>query len=134
MTISSGSETFLGTLNVDETTSVIATVRANAGPMAGENVITATISFKDSNNQEHQIEKILVLSTSSSVYPGAMTNGNTTTGLPNGFRINRTSTGLILFGVNVGSALPILLGAVVLIILAYFGYRWWVGKSKGDKK
>jgi len=134
MTISSGSETFLGTLNVDETNSVVATVRANAGSAAGENTITATISFKDSNNQEHQVEKILILSSSSSVYSGAMTNSNASTELTNGFRTNRTSTGLILLGVNVGNALPILLGAVVVIIVLYFGYRWWTGNGKGDKK
>jgi len=129
MTISEGSETFLGTLNVDETNSVIAKVRANAGSGTSGNIITATISFKDSNNQEHQVEKILVLGTSSSALPGAIINSNTSTGLSNEFRTNRTSTGLNLFGVNVGNVLPVLLGAIVLIIVLYFGYRWWTGKG-----
>jgi hypothetical protein len=139
MIISEGSETFLGTLNVDETSSAVAKVRAPVGPGGAENTVTATITFKDSNNQEHRVEKILVLGTASSALPGAIMNGSTSTAMQNGFRTNRTSTGLNILGVNVGNILPVLLGAIVLIIVAYFGYRWWKGKGgkkpdHGDKK
>jgi hypothetical protein len=118
--ITSGQETFIGTLNVDDTGSVIAKVRASQSAKTEDNAIVVTVSFKDSSNQEHKVEKTVYLSTSSSAFASSTsTSSNGTYQI----RTNGRDQGLI-------GLLPIGIGAVVLAVALFFGYKWWTGKGK----
>lgn len=119
VSITSGQETFVGTLNVDDTGTAIATVRASSNPTPADNAIIATITFKDSNNQVHTVEQTLFLTTSLTEASGSST---TTATYGNGtYRRPGTTSGIGL--------LPIGVGAVILIIVLYLVYRWWNGKK-----
>lgn len=122
VTISSGTESFIGTLNVDDTSTAVATVRASSSAKSEDNAITATITFKDSNNQERKVEKTIYLSTSST---GAAVSSS---GTSMGYTSSRSSSQGIM------GLLPYAIGAVVLAVLAFFGYKWWKGKKGGKKK
>lgn len=121
VSIESGNNTFIGTLNVDDTGTVIATVRAPQGKTENYPIEVLT-TFKDNNNQEHKVEKTIYLSTSSSGTVPPVTAGSNRTGR------SGSQQGLI-------GLWPIAVGAIVLIIVIFFGYRWWKGKGiKGVKK
>jgi len=119
VSITSGKETFLGTINVDETSSAVAKIRATSSFRSEDNPIAATITFKDSNNQEHKVEKMLYLSASQF---GSTSNATSDTART--FR-NGQQPGLI-------GLLPYAVGAIVVIVALFFGYKWWKGK-KGKK-
>jgi Flp pilus assembly protein TadG len=118
VTITSGEETFAGTLNVDETNTVVATVRASSSSKSEDNAITVTITFKDSNNQEHTVKKTIYLHTSSTGSTSTTTSGLTGK--------NSSQQSLL-------SLLPVGIGAVILAIALYFGYKWWSGKKSIKK-
>ncbi|VVB73875.1 Uncharacterised protein [uncultured archaeon] len=125
VTISSGAETFLGTLNVDDTSSAVATVRASSSSKPEDNAITATITFKDSNNQEHKVEKTLHLAMSSAGAASATPSG-AVSGTNGSYPSRSSSQGLM-------GLLPYAIGAIAVIVAAFFGYKWWKGK-KGVKR
>ena len=122
--ITSGKENFLATLNVDDTSSAVAKVRASSSVKPEDNALTATITFKDSNNQEHTVEKTIYLSTSAAGSVQSSTGVTTSNGTYQ-FR-NNSQQGLM-------GLLPYAIGAVVIAVVGFFGYRWWKGK-KGAKK
>ena len=126
VTIISGEENFLATLNVDDTSSAVAKVRASSSVKPEDNALTATITFKDSNNQEHNVEKTIYLSTSTA---GSVSQSSTGTTTSNGTYQSRNSSQQGLMGL-----LPYAIGAVVIAVVGFFGYRWWKGKKGGKKR
>lgn len=113
-------ESFIGTLNIDETNSFVTSVRIPPDASPGPKSLTATVSFKDSNNLEHKIEKVVSLRIFSPQEAGNYTNVST-----NGFRQRSSAGGL--FGLGI---LPYIVAAVIAIIILYLVYRWWTGKGK----
>jgi len=126
VTITSGKENFLATLNVDDTSSAVAKVRASSSTKPEDNALTATITFKDSNNQEHKVEKTIYLSTSAA---GSVPQSSTGTTASNGTYQSRNSSQQGLMGL-----LPYAIGAIVVAVGAFFGYRWWKGKKAVKKR
>jgi hypothetical protein len=113
-TIAGASDKFVGTLNVDDFTTMSLTVLARGG--TGNHTITVTTSFKDSNNIPHVVTK--------TVDVGAFTgNGNFTSATFG----NRRSQGIIF-----GLSWEEIIGGVVVIVIAYFAYKRFI--KRGAKK
>ena len=122
-------ESFIGTLNVDDYSSVALSGAISTGTISTE------VHFKDSTNTERVMTKDVDVGT------GAIVLG---TGVAGGFG-NRTgganrSPGLFglggarATGSASGSPIPIIVGVVVLIVIAYFVWRWWSKKKEKEKK
>jgi hypothetical protein len=124
--ITSGKENFLATLNVDDTSTAVAKVRASSSAKPEDNTLTATITFKDSNNQEHRVEKTLYLATSTSGIASTSSSG-TTTSSTGTYSSRNSSQGLM-------GLLPYAIGAIVIAAVAFFGYKWWKGKKSAKKR
>lgn len=123
VSITNGQETFIGTLNVDDTGTAVATVRASASPIPANNAVTAEITFKDSNNQLHTVDQTIFLTTSAT---GAVSGSSTTAAFAYGNGTYRRQTGITIAGIGL---LPLGIGAVIIIVVLYLVYRWWKGKK-----
>ncbi|MBU0586420.1 hypothetical protein KJ780_02835 [Candidatus Micrarchaeota archaeon] len=113
-------ESFLGTLNVDD----YGTVSLGS---SNSNAITVTINFKDSVNQAHTVKKSLSESGSVSVNQQNSSSSSSFSGVAR----NRGPLGML--GGSTGSQTdPILLGGVVLVIAVggFFVYRRFFSKPK----
>ena len=114
---------FIGTLNVDDFATFQIAVDVPASLSPGEYGIPLAITFKDSRNIEHTINKnvsVTIYSSANAARLNAASGSTSTTG------VTRTN-GTVLFGLS-----TLQLGAVVLIIgvIGYFVYK----KYKGNKK
>jgi len=118
--ITGQTESFIGTLNIDETNSFITSVRVPFNASTGSKSLTAKVSFKDSNNLEHEIEKVIPVRIFSMQEAGNYTNISQSS-----LRQRATTNGL--FGLGV---LPYIVAAIIAIIIIYLVYRWWTGKGK----
>jgi hypothetical protein len=112
-TIIGGSDKFVGTLNVDDFTTISLTVGAQRAG-ASNHTITVTTSFKDSNNIPHVVTK--------DVEVGAAASGNFTSATFG----NRRNTGVI-FGLDWTE----IIGGIVVIVIAYLAYRHF--RKRGAK-
>jgi hypothetical protein len=111
-TIVGGVDKFVGTLNVDDFTTISLTVGAQRAG-ASNHTITVTTSFKDSNNIRHVVTKDVEAGESSGNFT------STTFG-------NRRSNGVI-FGLDWIE----IIGGIVVIVIAYLAYRHF--RKKGAK-
>lgn len=111
-TIVGGSDKFVGTLNVDDFTTISLTVGAQR-PGTSNHTIIVTTTFKDSNNMPHVITKNVDVEASSSNFT------STTFG-------TRRSNGVI-FGLDWTE----IIGGIVVIVIAYFAYRHF--RKRGAK-
>ncbi len=111
-TIAGGVDKFVGTLNVDDFTTMSLTVGAQRA-VASNRTITVTTSFKDSNNIPHVVTKDVEVGASSSNFT------STTFG-------NRGNNGVIF-----GLSWTEILGGVVVIVIAYLAYRHF--RKRGAK-
>ncbi|MFH0971396.1 MAG: hypothetical protein V1835_02405 [Candidatus Micrarchaeota archaeon] len=123
---------FIGTLNQDDSSSMSVTivpkraanpVNPSAEPGAGfqqsGGKVNIKVTYKDALNIEHtQIQQIPV-SMSASGFTG-------TTGIGSTQRFGRQQTGFRIFGIDWW----IIVGAAVLLIAAFFGYKWMKRRSK----
>lgn len=121
-TVIGTADKFIGTLNVDD----FATFTVSVNPSRNMNMnstgkLPVTITFKDSNNQEHTVKQNLELSASAGSAAAAGAAGISGTAF-------RRPTG-VLFGLD-----WIQLGiiAAVLLVVGYFGYRKF-GRKKQHK-
>ena len=103
---------FIGTLNVDDfgtfSTSIIITGTCENGCK-----LPVTITFKDEDNTEHTFHEEVGV--------------EGTNGIGSGTTTTRTRPSIIpsIFGINV----LYIIGVIILIVIGYFGYRWWKGRK-----
>ncbi|MFH1094979.1 MAG: hypothetical protein V1728_02065 [Candidatus Micrarchaeota archaeon] len=124
-------QSFIGTLNVDDYSSV-----ALSGDLAS-GTITAEVRFKDSTNTEQTATRAIDVSSGASVL-----GTNVAGGFGGGNRTGGSNRSPGLFGIGgaraagsaAGSPVPFIVGAVVVIVVAYFVWRWWSKKKEKEKK
>lgn len=112
-TILGTSDKFVGTLNVDDFTTLSLTATPRGGA-TGNRTITVTTSFKDTNNIQHVVTKTVTVESS-----GIATTTLASFG-------NRRNQGVIF-----GLSWEEIIGGVVVIVIAYFAYRHF--RKRGAK-
>lgn len=115
--ITGETESFLGTINVDETSVFITNINIPSNVSPGAKDILANVTFKDSSNQEHTIESHISLDVLSQ-QSAALTNSTKAT-----FPTNRATA-------SQNNLIFLAIGGVIILVGTYFGYRWWKGKKK----
>jgi hypothetical protein len=111
-TISGQSDRFVGTLNVDDFATLSLTLGAStpAQGNSGKHSVLVTVSFKDSNNEPHVVKKSVDVEYSgSAAFQASGTRGNQ--------------------GVIFGLGWIQIIGGVVIIVIAYLGYRHFRKRS-----
>jgi hypothetical protein len=116
LTLTGPTSQFIGTLNVDDYASLQLTVNVAPGLAPGAYEIPIAIQFKDSKNEQQTVTEYAEVDVSA--YSG--TSSGTTSGTS--AYGSRRSSGL--FGLG---NIPLIVGALVVIVIAYFGYRRWKG-------
>lgn len=124
------SDKFIGTLNIDDFTTFPVTVTVSQNLAPGDYILPIAITFKDANNQQQTIVKDVTITVYSAQDAGRLsmlsgssatsTTGTTTS--TNGFSGRQAG----LFGIPY----TWIIGAAVLLVAGYFGYK----KFKGNKK
>ncbi len=109
------SDKFIGTLNVDDFATFQLGVSVPANAQAGAHQVPVTVTFKDSNNQLHTVNKTLEVEVSGTG-AGFSQTGNSTA---------RRSSGII-FGLNL---VQLIGGLIVIVVVAGVGY-WYFRKRK----
>ncbi len=118
------SEKFYGTLNLDDSITMTLSVLPK-GNTAGSGNIEISVTYKDSLNIEHIQKKEVEIGAAT-----GFTGTDRSVTLPNGIgtnqRFGRTSQGFTLFGLE-----PLVIGGIVVLLLAaYFGYKWYRRRKK----
>jgi len=128
------SESFMGTLNVDDFASL------SLGSAASGRSVDVTVRFRDSNNMEHTVTKTLAATAGNSSFvqgAGTRGNGSGTTGgnfaarssNPLGFLFggpgSRTASGAT-DGIGI---VPMAIGLVIVLVAGYWAYRKYVAKK-----
>ncbi len=114
---------FIGTLNIDDFAAFQITVNVPPSLPPGEYSIPINVSFKDSTNQLHNVQEQVPLTIYS---PSEAAANNGFAGNATGFR-GRNGGGGGFFGLNLLEEIVL---AVIILVLAYFGYK----RFKGGKK
>ncbi len=114
---------FIGTLNIDDFAAFQITVNVPPSLPPGQYSIPINVSFKDSTNQPHNVEEQVPLTVYSPA-DAAANNGFAGNGT-GGFRGRGGGGGL--FGLSLIEEIVLL---VVVIVLAYFGYKRYRGGKK----
>jgi len=124
---STSSESFIGTLNIDDYATLSLT---STGPAQG---IDVEIRFRDSTNAEHVVKQ--TIEAKSAVFTGTA-GGTGASGMPgfNGTRGARNGGGLFGFlpgatTSNPMSLVPYAIGILVVGAVGYFGYKRWKGRK-----
>ncbi|VVB99833.1 NPCBM-associated, NEW3 domain of alpha-galactosidase [uncultured archaeon] len=117
--VSGTTDKFIGTLNVDDFATVSETVSLQQGVSPGKYSLPINITFKDTTNARHTLIKNVDVQASAASPAGSATATGTA-----GFSGRNRSTGL--FGLG---DLPLYAGALLLIVLAFFGYKRWKGEK-----
>ena len=124
--ITGTTDKFIGTLNVDDFATFQLTVNVPQNLSPGDYTIPIVITFKDSKNGQHNISKDVDVTVYSGQDAARMSlTGGTSSSSTSTTAYSRSSGGL--FGLGL---IPTIAGALVLLILGYFGYK----KYKGGKK
>ena len=120
--IQSAPEKFVGTLNLDDSsTQALTLVPARAGSLEG--IVHITVTFKDSSNEEHTLEQDVVVSSEGTFVTGPA--GTDAANANQRFLRNRQNGGF--FGLNLVQW-GLLIGG--LLIAGFLGYRWYQGRKK----
>jgi hypothetical protein len=126
LTLTGPTSQFIGTLNVDDYASLELTVNVAPGLAPGVYNIPIAIQFKDSKNEQQTITEYAQVDVSGyAAASGSSTSTSSTSGY-SGYR-SRSSG---LFGLG---NIPLIIGGIVVIVLAYFGYRRWKGGKAASK-
>lgn len=116
------SESFMGTLNVDDFASLAMNANQSFSP---SNTIEVEITFKDSNNMPHTVKKTLSAGGTAGASIGTQTNGAAA-------RRNASGGPFGLFS-NAGGAADFVTPAVILlvvVVVGYLAYRRFFAKGK----
>ncbi len=122
-TVVGGSDKFIGTMNVDDFATFQITIDVPPSLPAGEYSVPISIEFKDAENIDHTITKQVGFQ----VYSGAdamRLNAQSGSAGTSGF--SGRNSGGVLFGFGWVQ----IIGAIVVVVLAYFGYKRWKGSKK----
>ncbi len=120
---------FIGTLNIDDFTTfpVLANVPQNLAP--GTYNLPIYVAFKDANNQQQTIVKNLPITIYSAQDAGRLnilSGSSATSGTSGSTTTYSGRQGGGLFGISY----TWIIGGIIVLVLAYFGYK----KYKGNKK
>ncbi len=118
---------FIGTLNIDDFAAFQITVNVPPNLAPGEYSIPINVSFKDSTNQLHEVQRQVPIRIYSQADAAANNGFSGATG-GSGFR-GRGNGGL--FGLSLVEEIVLV---IVVAVAAYFGYRWYRGKKKQQAK
>ena len=129
----SSTESFMGTLNVDDSASL------SLGTSTTGKSVDVEVRFRDSNNMEHTVKKTLdaAAGNSSFVQSGRNQSGAAAAGAAGNFAGRSNNPLGMLFGPGGSTAsgttgigiIPMAIGAVVVIAIGYFLYRKYVAKK-----
>lgn len=122
---SGASDAFIGTLNLDDSSTMSLTLVPKGRVTAGNHYIALTVTYKDALNAEHtQVENLTV-----SVVGAGATGAEAATGGSQAFAAGasgrRSAPG---FGLS--NPLFLAVAAIVLAVAGFFGYRWYKGRKK----
>ena len=127
------SESFMGTLNVDDFASL------TLGSSASGRSVDVTVRFRDSNNVEHTITKTLTTAAGNSSFVQGITRGNGSTAAGAGNFAARSNNPLgFLMGPGGRSSstssdaigiVPMAIGLVIVLAVAYVLYRKYIAKK-----
>jgi hypothetical protein len=119
---------FVGTLNIDDFTTfqVLANVPQNLAP--GDYSLPISISFKDASNEQRTIVKNATITVYSAQDAGRLNvlSGSAATGTTTGATGTYGGRQAGLFGISY----TWIIGGIIVLVLAYFGYK----RLKGNKK
>lgn len=123
--ITSASDKFIGTLNLDDSSTMALTLspRGPAGQQNAqpEQTVEVTVSYKDPVNEEHTVKNVITIQPSAP--PGAL--GTSATGANARFRRPGQASGFL--GLDLIQWAGVIVGAIVIGFLAF---RWYKRRKK----
>jgi hypothetical protein len=117
---------FVGTLNVDDFTTFQFVINVPNKLQAGEYEIPIRLTFKDSTNTEHTLDKSVPIKVSSA---GEAMSGATSSGTTGISGTNMRRPGGVLFGFG---WLEIIIGIIVIALIYQFVYKKYFKGKKGN--
>ena len=121
------SDKFIGTLNLDDSSTLDLTLIPSATARNGSSAIVVHTSYKDELNAVHTQDQQISISRNGANSAG-FSGGNGTAGSNQRFGKTSTNSGLNFFGFS-----PLeIIGMIAIVILGYFGYKWYA--RRGVKK
>jgi uncharacterized membrane protein len=116
---------FIGTLNVDDFATFQINVNVPPNTVAGDYQMPITLTFKDSKNEEHTVNRDVTVT----VYSAQDAAGFGAAGSADSTAARARNGGL--FGLG---PIPTIAIAIIIIVAGYFGYKKWkAGKNKVAK-
>ena len=119
---------FIGTMNVDDFATFQFTVNVPQSVQPGEYSIPVNVTFKNGNNVQETIVRDAVITIYSAQQAGRANVTSSGAGPSGGFSGRGGGGGILGFSfVQIGII-------IVVLVAAYFIYKWWKGRGKGGAK
>ena len=122
--IQGASDKFIGTLNLDDSSNVALSLSPLQGKVQG--IVTVLLSYKDALNQDHSSTQDINVGFSGG-FQGNSTAGQTPAGGGGQRFIRQRGDQGIFLGLNL---LQLGLAAVLLLVVGFFGFKWYKGRKK----
>jgi hypothetical protein len=126
--ITGATDKFVGTLNVDDFATFQMTINVPPNLPAGQYQLPIVLVFKDAKNIQHTLNKNVTITVYSAQDAARFNIAGGQTDTTAGAAAARTrANGGGLFGIG---WLQLIIGAVVVLVIGYFGYKRWKGSKK----